>query len=169
MAKIKALQGIIYNDRKVDISKVVAPPYDVISPSMQNRFYNRDEHNIIKLILGKERKGDTKNNNKYTRARVFLNKWLSSKFLTRDKNDSVYVYEQDYLHYGQKKTRIGFIALMKIEDPKRSGILPGSGQALRDLLPYHPGVGGGCKRGGSRWNRLLQSGTFIRYLKTGPE
>ena len=124
MANIKAFNGILYNRKKVNITKVVAPPYDVISESMQSKFYSKDDHNVIRLILGKEEKSDGKSNNKYTRAKNFLNDWLRRKVLVKDSKHSIYVHLQEYLHKGKKKTRIGFIALMKIEDPKRSGILP---------------------------------------------
>ena len=124
MARIKPFRGILYNLEKVNMAKVATPPYDVISASMQNRFYQRDKHNIIRLILGKEEKSDTASNNKYTRAKVLLNKWLKQNVFIKDTKPSIYIYIQEYLHKGKKRTRIGFIALMKIEDPKESGILP---------------------------------------------
>ena len=74
MAEIKPFRGILYNLEKVDITKAITPPYDVISPSMQNRFYQRDEHNIIRLILGRPEKSDTARNNRYTRARTLLDR-----------------------------------------------------------------------------------------------
>ena len=119
MAVIKPFSGVRYNTDKVDVSKVVAPPYDVISQSMQNGLYGRDKHNVIRLILGKDEKKDTKTNNRYARARNFLNKWINAKVLIRDKKPSIYVHTQIYLHKGKKKTRIGFLALMNIEDPKK--------------------------------------------------
>jgi len=124
MATIKSFKGILYGTDKAHISKVVAPPYDVISEDMQKSFYKMSPYNIIRLILGREEKSDTNKSNKYTRAKSFLEKWLKEKVLVKDSKDSIYVYEQDYLDHGRKKTRIGFIAAMKIEDPKRSGILP---------------------------------------------
>ena len=124
MAEIKPFRGILYNPEKVDITKAITPPYDVISPSMQNRFYQRDEHNIIRLILGKVEKSDTARNNRYTRARVLLDRWLKKKLLLKERKPTIYIYTQEYLYKGKKRTRLGFIALMKIEDPKESGVLP---------------------------------------------
>ena len=124
MAKIKPFKGILYNKEKIDTPKVVTPPYDVISPSMQNRFYQLEKHNIIRLTLGKDEKGDTPGKNKYTRARILLNQWLKKKVLIKDRKNAFYICTQQYLQKGKKKTRIGFMALMKIEDPRMSGILP---------------------------------------------
>ncbi|MGB2706196.1 MAG: DUF1015 domain-containing protein [Candidatus Omnitrophota bacterium] len=124
MAEIKPFKGILYNEKKVDIAKVVTPPYDIISQSMQNRFYHADPHNIIRLILGKEEKSDTSRNNRYTRSALFLERWLRGRIFVKDTKPSIYIYTQEYLYRRRKRTRIGFIALMKIEDPKESGILP---------------------------------------------
>ncbi len=124
MAEIKPFRGLLYNGDKVDITRAVTPPYDVISRSMQNRFYHADPHNVIRLILGKEEKEDTPHSNRYTRSALTLNRWIRDKVLIKDAGGAVYIYTQEYLHKGKRRRRIGFIALMKIEDPKESGILP---------------------------------------------
>ncbi|MBN1354052.1 MAG: DUF1015 domain-containing protein, partial [Candidatus Omnitrophica bacterium] len=124
MAEIKPFTGILYNKDKVRAKNVVTPPYDVISSSMQKEFYRRSPYNVIRLILGKKKKSDTRRNNSYTRAKLFLNNWIRGKILLRDRTPSIYIYRQDYSHTGRKRTRIGFIALMKIEKPDKSGILP---------------------------------------------
>lgn len=78
----------------------------------------------MRLILGKEEKRDTPGQNKYTRSAALLNEWLKKEILIRDRRPSVYIYAQQYSHKGKARTRLGFIALMKIEDPKKNGVLP---------------------------------------------
>lgn len=124
MARIKPFKGILYNTEKLAMAEVIAPPYDVISPSMQTRFYQKSKYNVVRLILGKVEKSDNKSKNKYTRAKIWLENWLKDKILVKDQKSSIYVYTQEYLYRGKKRTRMGFIALIKIEDPKRSGVLP---------------------------------------------
>lgn len=125
MARIKPFRGIIYNQAKIgNPINVVAPPYDIISKKMQGHFYDLSPYNIIRLILGKETKNDNTNNNKYTRAGRFLKSWLKKGILIKDRKPSIYIYRQTYLYAGKKRVRTGFITLMKIEDPLRSGILP---------------------------------------------
>ena len=54
MAKIIPFKGILYNKEKIrDMKDVVAPPYDVISPSEQEELYKRHDNNVVRLILGK--------------------------------------------------------------------------------------------------------------------
>ena len=54
MAVIAPFRGITYNIHSgLDLSRLVTPPYDVISEEEQDEFYRADPHNIIRLILGK--------------------------------------------------------------------------------------------------------------------
>jgi len=125
MADIKAFKGYIYNKEKVeDISQVLAPPYDVISSEMQDDLYRKNEFNVVRLILGKEEKNDNGSKNRYKRAKAFFEDAVKKDILVRDERDSIYIYEQEYSIPGGKKKRIGFISLMKIEDPETSKVLP---------------------------------------------
>ena len=119
MPRIEPFRGILYNNEKVDISKVVAPPYDVIPLKMQDELYRLDAHNAVRLILGKEEAGDSKDYNKYKRAREFFDKWLSENILIEDKTPSIYVYSEEYSAGGAKKIQLGFIAAMKIEESSK--------------------------------------------------
>ncbi len=121
MAKIIPFKGILYNKEKIrDMKDVVAPPYDVISPAEQEELYKRHENNVVRLILGKESNSDTPDNNRYTKARDSFDSWQRDSILIKDAFPSIYVYSQEY-HLGEtegfeKKRRLGFIALSKLED-----------------------------------------------------
>ena len=121
MAKIIPFKGILYNKEKIrDMKDVVAPPYDVISPSEQEELYKRHDNNVVRLILGKESNSDTPDNNRYTKARDSFDSWQRDSILIKDAFPSIYVYSQEY-HLGEtegfeKKRRLGFIALSKLED-----------------------------------------------------
>ena len=60
MVDIRPFKGFGYNPKKVKHSSVVSPPYDVIPPAQQETYYNQDEHNIIRVILGKEYTDDSR-------------------------------------------------------------------------------------------------------------
>ena len=121
MAKIIPFKGILYNKEKIrDMKDVVAPPYDVISPSEQEELYKRHDNNVVRLILGKESNSDTPDNNRYTKARDSFDSWQRDSILIKDAFPSIYVYSQEY-HLGEtegfeKKRRLGFIALSKLEN-----------------------------------------------------
>ena len=125
MPEIIPFRGILYNQNKIKrLTKVVTPPYDVISLQQQKKYYRRNKYNIIRLILGKEHLQDNEKNNKYTRAARFLNNWLKEGILKKDKKPSIYIYHQQYDYQKEKRTRLGFIALMRIENFDKSSILP---------------------------------------------
>ncbi len=117
MAKIAPFTGIHYNLEIVDdIAKVVCPPYDIIDAKGQEEFYQKHPYNIIRLILGKELASDSPKDNKYARAAAYLEEWQRRNILLQDKEPAIYFYEQDFIVEGQKKRRLGFIALLRLEE-----------------------------------------------------
>ena len=121
MAKIEPFQSVYYNSTVVeDISKVVCPPYDIIGADEQEAFYQKNPYNIIRLILGKDFSGDTADENKYTRAAGYLEDWLRRSIFIQDPESVLYVYEQIFSLEGKKKRRLGFIALMRLQEEGES-------------------------------------------------
>jgi len=120
MPEIKPFRALMYNTDKVgDLIKVLAPPYDVISPQEQDEYYSLSPYNIVHLDLGKTDPLDTDRNNQYTRARKFLTEWLKEKVFIEDRTPSIYIYEQEY----ENIKRAGFVALLRLEEPGH-GVFP---------------------------------------------
>ena len=125
MAKVFSFNGIMYNSKVIDnLEKVMAPPYDVISPQDQDKFYVTHPYNVIRLILGKEFPGDNESNNKYIRAEKFFLSWLKHGLLVQDEEPYIYVYEQRYVYERKKFVRRGFVSLLRLEDFDRGKVLP---------------------------------------------
>ena len=125
MPSIRPVRGIIYNKDKVDnLNKVLAPPYDVISPSEQDFYYRRCSYNIIRIILGKDEIGDSLKENKYTRAANFFRDWLSCGILKKEKSPAFYTYYQKYNVDGKQIKRRGFIALMRLDNFFSGAVFP---------------------------------------------
>ena len=119
MIKIKAFKAIVYNQEKVgDLKQVVCPPYDVISPAAQEAFGQRSLHNFIHILLAKDSPVD----DKYRRSGVIFRQWLKDGILIQDERPAVYFYSQQYIIRGEKKTRLGFIALLRLADEKSSPV-----------------------------------------------
>src|SRR5207248_8347710 len=74
----------MYDPAKVDLARVVAPPYDVISPKDQLRYYEQDPHNVVRLIAGEVRATDSAEDNKYLRAAAFFNQWFAEGVLRQE-------------------------------------------------------------------------------------
>lgn len=125
MADVFPFRGVLYNPEKIqNLSDVVAPPYDVISPEEQDTFYARSESNVIRLIFGKAYEVDNEKNNPHTRAAQFLNKCLDDGILKQDDDEAMYVTSVEFDAYGKKTVRYGLIARVKLETFDKGVILP---------------------------------------------
>ncbi len=125
MAEITPFRGILYSQEKIEnFESVVAPPYDVISPSFQEELYQKSDYNIVRLILGKTLESDNDQNNRYTRADKDLNDWLDKGILHQNGCECVYYCSQDYLFNGERKKRVGFVARVKLEEYSKGIIFP---------------------------------------------
>src|SRR5271166_1090623 len=115
MADIRAFRAFRYDLGRVGaLSDVVAPPYDVIDPALQQALYERSPHNVIRLILNKEMPGDTGTDNRYTRAAAHLRDWQQEGILKQDSARALYVYHQEFEIEGQRYTRRGFLARVRL-------------------------------------------------------
>ena len=125
MTEIRGFRALHYNTAKIkEMSKVVCPPYDVISPAQQDEFYKSSEYNFIRILLTKDKSGDDDKDNKYARAKQTYEEWLREGILIKDEKPSIYYYLQEYKVMGEKYSRLGIIALMRIADDKGSKIYP---------------------------------------------
>lgn len=123
MASIKPFNAVFYNKNKVNLSSVIMPPYDIIRDI--EPYYSKDQYNIIRIDKGREESGDSQSNNKYTRAKETMDKWLSEKILLKEEKKYIYVYIQDYLlPDGSKRQMLGFYAKIKLEEFDKKIILP---------------------------------------------
>lgn len=125
MVKVAPLDGIIYNQEKVEIKDVIAPPYDVISEKEQDCLYELSNYNIVQLILGKTFPSDNQNDNRYTRAKKTFDEWKEKDVLTKTQKPCIFYYIQSYTSpRGEKVERKGFIAKNLIEDFSQGNIFP---------------------------------------------
>ncbi len=99
-----------------DVGRCIAPPYDIISDAQQEQLYKKSKYNIVRIIKGKTTASDNGENNQYTRAADYLNKWIEQGALKQDATETIYAYVQDFELAGTQFQRLAFIALAKLED-----------------------------------------------------
>lgn len=125
MVEVKPLNAIVYNQDKVDMNDVIAPPYDVILDDYREELYKRSDYNIVKLILAKGSKDLSDPNNRYDEAAKNFRAWLEAEVLIKlEKPCILYILQKYTTEDGKKITRKGFIARNKIEDFSTKNILP---------------------------------------------
>lgn len=111
MAKILPFRGMTYNPNKIaDFSKVVAPPYDVISPTHQAELYDRSPYNVVRIDFSRD-------SDPYDTVPRRFREWQEDETLVLEDNPAIYFLSQQYrLRDGVPRERRGFIALAAIED-----------------------------------------------------
>lgn len=115
--EIRSFKAVRFNPDVVgDVGKCVAPPYDVISPSEQQQLYEKSRYNIVRIIKGQTRASDNGQDNQYTRAADYFNRWLHEGALKSDPTDAIYGYVQDFELAGSALQRLSFIASAKLEE-----------------------------------------------------
>jgi uncharacterized protein (DUF1015 family) len=125
MAEIRAFRAYRYDLGQVGtLGDVIAPPYDVIDSALQEALYARSPYNVIRLILNKEEPSDTESNNRYTRAARCLREWQQEGILLQDSARALYAYHQDFEVEGQRFTRRGFLARVRLERFGEGKIFP---------------------------------------------
>jgi uncharacterized protein (DUF1015 family) len=125
MAEIAPLTPLRYDLSRLKggLGPVVAPPYDVISPSQRAELAARHPHNVVRLILP-EGEGDAK----YAHAADILARWRAEGVLVRDDEPAFYRYDQSFRAPGQSTgpttKRRGFLALVRLVPFARRIVLP---------------------------------------------
>jgi uncharacterized protein (DUF1015 family) len=121
---IAPLRGYRYGiGREFDVSKVVAPPYDQISPEMQHTLLDMSPANIVRVTLPAEHPGDVPDA-RYHRARQVLERWLADGVWAREDVPAIYPYHQIYAVGGTVVTRRGFVALGEVSAYSAGVVLP---------------------------------------------
>ena len=96
------------------------------SEKEQEEYYQVHPNNVIRLILGKKKTGDTDWDNRYTRAADYLRRWESDGIIIRASKPAIYLTSLTYRPQDSpiERTRWGFIALTRIEEESSGVILP---------------------------------------------
>jgi uncharacterized protein (DUF1015 family) len=125
MAQIVPFKGILYSKKMInDISKVVSPPYDVISEEKRQVLYDRHEKNVVRLDFNRPEQGDSEMANSHTRAAEFFSSWQAEGVLLRDETPALYLTSVTFASEGGNVTRYGLICHVALEPFEKGIVLP---------------------------------------------
>ena len=121
MADIRPFRGIRFSaaSQGRDLGDYLSPPFDMITPEVEQSLLERSEHNIVRLELA-PREGE----DRYGYVAETQSQWEADGVLMRDDVPSVYVTEESFIYGGVEQTRRGFIAAVRLEEYDREVILP---------------------------------------------
>ena len=128
MAEIRPFRGVRYNQSLVrDLSTVICPPYDIITPQLQQELYHRSEYNFVRLEHSRELPQDTIGDNKYTRSAATLEQWLKQGVLKIDEVPAIYLYDHYFTRQGKEYKRRGIIVCVRLEEWDKMVVRPHEG------------------------------------------
>jgi uncharacterized protein (DUF1015 family) len=146
MAVIVPFRGVRYNtDRVMDVSSVISQPYDRVRYGLQEKYYDLNPYNIVRIIKGKELSSDDPPRgegrhlrltapsagrthcdarNVYTRARAYYDLWCAEEVLRREGAPALYVCHQTFTVAGHPRTRQALIAAFELTPFDEGIVLP---------------------------------------------
>lgn len=121
MPTIIPFRALTYSTKyQNELEKVIAPPYDVISPDGLAALRNRHSYNAVKLSLV----DDPNDPDRYLKMKERFNDWKSKGVFEQSPGPAFYLIEEDFKVGGEQKTRVGFVALMEVSPFAEKKVLP---------------------------------------------
>lgn len=116
MADVKPFRAERYDEAKAGpLDRLVAPPYDVISPAEREDYLARSPYNVVHLTLPDDEE----------QAARDLADWRGRGVLARDAEPGVWVLSQDYTGPdGVSRTRSGLVASLRAQPYEDGVVLP---------------------------------------------
>jgi uncharacterized protein (DUF1015 family) len=116
MAVVKPFRAERYDESKAGpLERLVAPPYDVISPGEREEYLARSPYNVVHLTLPDDEE----------QAGRDVAAWREQGVLTRDPEPGYWLLSQDYVGPdGVSRTRSGLVASLRAEPYENGVVLP---------------------------------------------
>jgi uncharacterized protein (DUF1015 family) len=112
-----------YDTTRVELERVLAPVYDVVTPEDRVRFYEKDPHNAIRLELTKEVAQEASTD--YSEVAHTLAAWRREGVLKLDSQPALYALRQRFsAPDGRALARTGFFCALRLEDYAKRIVRP---------------------------------------------
>jgi len=124
MAEIRPFRGVRYNQSVVkDLSTVICPPYDIISPQLQQELYGKSDYNFVRVEFPQ----DIAEDDRYVRSAATLEEWLKQGILKVDEAPAIYLHDHYFTYQGKEYRRRNIIARVRLEEWDKAVIRPHEG------------------------------------------
>jgi uncharacterized protein (DUF1015 family) len=115
MAQVRPFRALRYSAAAGSLGRLVAPPYDVISPQEREHYLALDPHNVVHLTLPDSDE----------QAARDLREWQGEGVLAREPEPGVWALSQAYTGPDQvKRTRNGLVVTLRLEPYENRVVLP---------------------------------------------
>ena len=125
MAKVTPFRGWRYNPAMVDdMAAVLCPPYDLITPHIQQALMERHPLNVIHLEAGEGLDWSADPAGRYAETAGRFEQWLRDGVLQQDAEPGYYLLRHGFTLGGRERSRLGLIACVGLEDYETRQVLP---------------------------------------------
>src|SRR5919204_2520100 len=115
MAEITPFRAVRYGDGAGPLDRLVAPPYDVLSPEERDRYARRSPYNVVHLTVPDDED---------EAGRRWRN-WRTDGVLVDEDEPGYWWLSQDYVGPdGVERTREGLVASLRAEPYEHRVVLP---------------------------------------------
>jgi uncharacterized protein (DUF1015 family) len=128
---LRPFRALRFDAAAIDLSAVLAPPYDIIGPAERQELLARDPHNVVRIELPADL--DTAGPDDYAAAAATATEWREAGILVKDAQPTVTVHQMRWTDAeGMGQSATGLFCRLGLEDYG-----PGA-----DVLPHERTHGG---------------------------
>lgn len=127
MPEVFAFRAVQYQGGKGDVSKVVAPPYDVLDKAGKAALVAQDPRNVVTIDLPHTPAKELGPPQVYQEAGQTYRRWLAEGVLTHHAAPAIFAYRQRFTFLGRNYSRCGVTCTVETTPFGRrpgGGILP---------------------------------------------
>ncbi|MDZ4655570.1 MAG: DUF1015 domain-containing protein [Coriobacteriia bacterium] len=124
MALVKPFRAVMFRHDETDISRLTAPPYDVINAEQRETLLAMDPHNIVALELPEGPLDPSAPGNRYEIGAARWAEWREQDILVEDLAPAIYVLEQSWEHDGRHVRRRALVGAVELHPFSDRVILP---------------------------------------------
>jgi len=120
---VSAFRALRYDPARVDLNRVIAPPYDVVTPEERAFYWDRDPHGAVRLELTRDPGAEAAAD--YHDVADTIAAWRREGVLRLDDEPALYTLRQRFRGPdGEPRVREGFFAALRLEPYERRIVRP---------------------------------------------
>ena len=121
---LRPFRALRFDIGAADLSAVLAPPYDIISPAERQELLARDPHNVVRIELPADLGAAGPDD--YAAAAATVAEWRESGVLVKDDEPTVTVHEMRWVDgEGREQSATGLLCRVGLEEyGPGAGVLP---------------------------------------------
>ncbi len=125
MVDLRPFRGWRYDPDLVgDLASVLSPPYDLITPALQESLLRLSPYNVVHLEAGEGLNWAAPVEDQYSRTASLFKDWTGQGVLRRDQEPCFYLLRQGFRHRGRQWIRLGLTACVRLEEYEGGQVLP---------------------------------------------